>query len=300
LVRGSGRRTHVRTHTETRRGRDATDYNTVVMSHACGVARSAANAMATTSAQARRSGDAITMDRCGDGRRRRRCPLRQRMVASCAMNASWDSSNNNTTSNTALMETLAHRFLSHHGKRRSTASATATPRAWVLDYDGGETGGVPETTTIKAKEMRVAADVLKSDTARGLQFYNTLRAHERAIIVAKLSAPTIVNAGVGSLPWAVDADIDLEGNTCDLANYCDSCPLREECYGESSESGMCAFECAVRAKSQSPRATYYAAMFRDSRGSFEEYILVSSDVGHRAQRAMFSSKLRASLGHTVC
>ena len=269
------------------------------MSHACGVARSAANAMATTSAQARRSGDAITMDRCRDGRRRRR-PLRQRMVASCAMNASWDSNNNNTTSNTALMETLAHRFLSHHGKRRSTASATTTTRAWVLDYDGGENGGAPETTTIKAKEMRVAADVLKSDTARGLQFYNTLRAHERAIIVAKLSRPTIVNAGVGSLPWAVDADIDLEGNTCDLANYCDSCPLREECYGESSESGMCAFECAVRAKSQSPRATYYAAMFRDSRGSFEEYILVSNDVGHRAQRAMFSSKLRASLGHTVC
>jgi hypothetical protein len=170
----------------------------------------------------------------------------------------------------------------------------------VLDYDGGETGGAPETSTIKAKEMRVAADVLKSDTARGLQFYNTLRAHERAIIVAKLSRPTIVNAGVGSLPWAVDADIDLEGNTCDLANYCESCPLREECYGESSESGMCAFECAVRAKSQSPRATYYAAMFRDSRGSFEEYILVSNDVGHRAQRAMFSSKLRASLGHSVC
>lgn len=243
------------------------------------------------------------MDRCGDGRlgRRRRRPVRQRMVAaSWAMNASWDSHNNNITSNTALMETLAHRFLSRHGERRSTASATSTPRAWVLDYDGGETGGAPETSTIKAKEMRVAADVLKSDTARGLQFYNTLRAHERAIIVAKLSRPTIVNAGVGSLPWAVDADIDLEGNTCDLANYCDSCPLREECYGESSESGMCAFECAVRAKSQSPRATYYAAMFRDSRGSFEEYILVSNDVGHRAQRAMFSSKLRASLGHSVC
>lgn len=221
---------------------------------------------------------------------------RQRMVTSHAMD-----SNNNHTSNTALMETLARRFLSQHGKRRGAWTATgstATPRAWVLSSDKG--GDSAAAATIKALEMRVAPDVLKSDTLRGLEFYNTLRAHERAIIVAKLNRPTIVNAGFGSLPWAVDADIDLEDNAYDLANYCDSCPLRDECFGESADSGMCAFECAVRAKSASPQATYYAAMFRDARGSFEEYILVSNEVGHRAQRAMFSSKLRASLGHNVC
>lgn len=203
------------------------------------------------------------------------------MRRSVATRASSDGASASGNNNKALVENLASRFLSNHIKR-SVSTVSAIPmsrsygtRAWMVDYSVHE-----DTSRVQAMEMRATPDVFERCRT--------------AVVVAQLKKPTILNSGLGSI--IVDAEVD--GEDADLADYCDSCPLRNSEFRAEADQ-MCAFECAVRARSVGhslAKTTYYAAVFRDKCGSFEEY-LISSDVGNcGAKRATFSSKLRIALG----
>lgn len=202
----------------------------------------------------------------------------------------------------ALVERLASTFLTTRSPRRRSAAT----RAWLVDEVAGPS---ERSKIIKATEFEVAdARDLRSSGSKGLELYDKLRAHERAIIVAQLLRPTVLGTlgAQGEDLAYVDAEAlatDEPGGECDdrLANYCFSCPLRS--FGASTDedvaSSMCGFECAIRSRieSRSPgQATYSAAVFSTKSGGLEEFLIISQGDSHVTRRAKFSRELREKLG----
>lgn len=230
---------------------------------------------------------------------------RPRVVARAGFspNESHDESEQRTSARgaKALVERLASAFLSSP-RRRSAAT-----RAWLVDEvsDAREAGA----RRIKATEMEVSDDrALRSNgTTRGLELYDKLRAHERAVVVARLLRPTVLTFADQGLAYVDAVALATDEPGCDgiderdLANYCFSCPLRS--MGASTDedvlTSMCGFECAIRSRISSradARATYTAALYSTKAGRSEEFLITSIGDSHVTRRAQFSRELRERLG----
>jgi len=95
------------------------------------------------------------------------------------------------------------------------------------------------------------------------------------VVLATLHRPTILSMAdaTGASVAVIDAELATAANEIGLANYCDSCPLRDSCSCDEAESSMmCGFECAVRDRlsTASSKTTYHAVVFRHQRGALEE------------------------------
>jgi hypothetical protein len=219
----------------------------------------------------------------------------------------WGPSTSSTSSsalNKQLVESLAKAFLSPSaggfsgGGHKRAPRARCSARAWLVD----ET----PTRDFRASEMEVAnPNLFSSADARALAFYKELAAHKRAVVVATLHRPTILSMAdaTGASVAVVDAELATVANEIGLANYCDSCPLRDSCSCDESESSMmCGFECAVRDRlstDSSKKTTYHAVVFRDQRGALEEYLLQTTAGAHTVRRAKFSASLSSALGLSI-
>ena len=231
--------------------------------------------------------------------RRRACVAR----AGFSPNESHDEADQRSSARgaKALVERLASAFLSSP-RRRSAAT-----HAWLVDEvtDARDSG----TRRIKALEMEVSDDrALRSNgTTRGLELYDKLRAHERAVVVARLLRPTVLTLADRGLAYVDASALATDEPGCDgiderdLANYCFSCPLRSigASTDEDGPTSMCGFECAIRscvASRADGRATYRAAVYSTKGGASEEFLITSVGDSHVTRRAQFSRELRERLG----
>ena len=218
----------------------------------------------------------------------------------------WGPSTSSTSSsalNKQLVESLAKAFLSPSaggfsgGAHKRAPRARCSARAWLVD----ET----PTRDFRASEMEVAnPNLFSSADTRALAFYKELAAHKRAVVLATLHRPTILSMAdaTGASVAIIDAELATAANEIGLANYCDSCPLRDSCSCDEAESSMmCGFECAVRDRlsTASSKTTYHAVVFRDQRGALEEYLLQTTAGAHTVRRAKFSKSLSSALGVSI-